>query len=88
MSDSIWMGGLLSYGPLEQLSCEYAWADLQRYSQPELVAWLWFKLRQVPDDRFPHGKWATLQAIEELLDNMAKADVKIAIEQAHGNSAD
>ena len=41
----------------------------------ETAAWLWFKLRQEPDSEelFPHGKWATLQRFEELLDNAALA---------------
>jgi hypothetical protein len=71
MSDSIFMRSLLSYKWLEQICAEHAWADLHGFAEPEQVAWLWFRLRKLPDDQFPYGKWATLQAIEELLDKAA-----------------
>jgi hypothetical protein len=49
---------------LDELVCPVA-----RTNPPEPIAWLWFVLREMPDtpERFPHGKWATLQHIESQL---------------------
>lgn len=49
--------------------------------EPESINWheLWFILRAVPDDEefFPSGKWATIQRLEELLDEMAKTTIAL-----------
>lgn len=34
----------------------------------ESAAAVWFVLRALPDDRFPGGKWATVQHLEGLID--------------------
>ena len=41
-------------------------------NMPEM-AWLWFVLRVTPDNAktFPHGKWATIQAIEGQIEDAA-----------------
>jgi hypothetical protein len=45
-----------------------------RVNSPENMAWLFFLLRELPDDEktFPHGKWATIQHIEGQLEEIAK----------------
>lgn len=47
-------------------------------SLPSEWAWMWFRLREAEDKPawFPHGKWATLQHIEMLLVDEARAEVK------------
>ena len=44
-------------------------------SSPEHWAWLWFQLRVSEDNPewFPKGKWATLQHIQTLLEEEARA---------------
>ena len=53
--------------------------DRVNTATPENWAWLWFQLRATEGtdeefDRsvFPSGKWATLQRIEQMLDECAK----------------
>jgi len=49
-------------------------ADRLDVSAPENWAWIFFELRQATDrpEWFPHGKWATIQHIGNLLDECAK----------------
>jgi len=39
------------------------------------IAWMMLVLRELPEEKrfFPHGKWATIQRIEEQLQYSAKA---------------
>jgi len=48
--------------------------DFYRVEQPERMAWIVLLLRKLPDTEaiFPHGKWATIQAIEGQLDTAAR----------------
>jgi hypothetical protein len=55
--------------------CEaHGWSPLMTWESPERVAWLTYLLRHVPDseDVFPSGKWATIQRLQELVDEYAK----------------
>jgi hypothetical protein len=49
-------------------------------SSPEKWAWLWMQLREAEDkpEWFPKGKWATLQIIEQILVEEARASLKAA----------
>jgi hypothetical protein len=68
---SIYMKGLLpkTYQGLEELSLTNDWADIQPYMEPELVAWLVYRLEIESDlpKYFPSGKWATIQRLQDLL---------------------
>lgn len=48
--------------------------DVGCVNAPEKMAWLFFLLRELPDDEktFPRGKWATIQHIEGQLIEVAK----------------
>lgn len=48
--------------------------DIGRVNSVEPMAWLILVLRHLPDDEsiFPHGKWATIQSIEQQLDAAAR----------------
>lgn len=54
------------------------WNDIETDSlvAPEWAALMVFRLRATPDDAetFPKGKWATIQRIEELVTELAKAE--------------
>ncbi len=45
---------------------------LPRYLRPQLAALLFFALRRTPDseETFPRGKWASIQALEGLIDRL------------------
>lgn len=48
--------------------------DVQRVNSPEWMAWFVQLLKHVPDSEkvFPHGKWATIQSIEQQIEACAK----------------
>lgn len=71
--DSIYLGNLKP-DTLAAIRRHYAALDMENIAlatwwQAERVCELYFLLKYAPDDAelFPHGKWATLQAIEELI---------------------
>ncbi|MEE8240116.1 MAG: hypothetical protein V3R16_02510 [Nitrospirales bacterium] len=51
-----------------------AWGigDVSFMPEPE-AAWLFFRLREILDsqERFPKGKWASIQALEDLIKEQA-----------------
>ena len=53
--------------------------DVQIVNSPEWMAWFVHLLKHVPDSSevFPHGKWATIQSIEEQI-NQCAADYMVA----------
>lgn len=71
--DSIHIGALL---PAARKAIDEFLRTVDRDARVERVWWdfdelcgLWFLLKYAADtpERFPHGKWATLQRIEELI---------------------
>lgn len=72
---SIYLGDLSpdAYRALETL-CDHDWAPIYKYMEPEWVAWLTFRLKYVPDSEevFPKGKWATIQRLQQMVDDYAK----------------
>lgn len=73
---SINMKSLLpeTYRGLERLCSDLGWADIHAYMEPEIVAWLTFRLAETDDieDYFPHGKWATIQRLQDLVSTAAR----------------
>ena len=69
-----------AYRALEGLISDRQWSDLYDWMEPEIVAWLVWRLKFVEDSEvyFPRGKWATIQRIEQLLDDYAKEECKDA----------
>lgn len=67
-----------TYTALERVCGNYEWPDLHPWEQPELVAWLSFKLKFIADsdDAFPRGKWATIQRLQAMLEEHAEREVK------------
>jgi len=51
---------------------------LSTEESPARMAWIVLQLRKVKDHEewFPRGKWATIQAIEQQLDDIAIAQVR------------
>jgi len=45
--------------------------DFNTTESPERMAWIVLRLKRLPDEVFPHGKWATIQEIERQLDECA-----------------
>ena len=76
---SIYMKSLSpeTYYALEKLRSEFGWVDIYEYMEPELIAYLACRLKFVPDnaDYFPKGKWATIQRLQDLVDEHAKEEV-------------
>ena len=66
----------LTYRALEGLSEQRGWPDMQVYMEPQDVAWLTFRLKYVEDSEedFPHGKWATIQRLQQMVEDAARAD--------------
>lgn len=52
--------------------------DFNRVETPERMAWVFFLLRYIKDsdERFPMGKWATIQSIEAQLEKAASDAVE------------
>lgn len=52
--------------------------DVQRVNSPEWMAWFVKLLKYVPDDEkvFPRGKWATIQSIEQQLEDCARETIE------------
>lgn len=50
-----------------------AWGLDNTYLSQVDAAWLFFRLRETPDtsEVFPHGKWASIQHLEELIREQA-----------------
>lgn len=75
----IHLGGLLSWPVFEDWGFERGYSEwLHTWSEPQWIAWLLWILKAEPDDStvFLHGKWATIQRIEELLAIAAKKELK------------
>ncbi len=47
--------------------------EINRCETPDRMAWIVLVLRRLDDtpERFPHGKWATIQSIESQLEQCA-----------------
>lgn len=56
----------------------------RRYMQPQWAAWLVFMLKAEPDtaELFPHGKWATIQRIEDLTLGSAQHEIATRLNQS------
>lgn len=46
------------------------WEELFDLISPETAALMFFRLRKASDEIFPHGKWATIQRLESLIEEM------------------
>lgn len=46
------------------------WEELFDFISPETAALMFFRLRQAPDEIFSHGKWATIQPLEAMINTM------------------
>lgn len=42
--------------------------DFNTTETPERMAWILLLLKQLPDEVFPYGKWATIQSIKRQLE--------------------
>jgi hypothetical protein len=82
---SIYMRDLspLTYQALQHLTSVRDWAEIQPYMEPELVAWLVYRLEVEPDheDYFPSGKWATIQRLQDMLRKEAAQDAALRREE-------
>ena len=45
--------------------------DFNTTELPERMAWIVLRLKRLPEEIFPYGKWATIQEIERQLDECA-----------------
>lgn len=85
---SIYMRDLLplTYRALQDLSLTRNWADITPYMEPELVAWLIFRLEveSDSDESFPNGKWATIQRLQDMLRKHAAEEAALADERREG----
>jgi hypothetical protein len=72
---------------LRVVSSDFGWPDLYFYAQPEQIAWLSFKLKAVEDraEYFPHGKWATIQRLQTLLDEAQDVAFELAESKRESN---
>lgn len=74
-TDMVHLGSLLSFRALERYGETHGYDEwLKSWTMCKEAAWLVYLLRQEADtmELFPHGKWATIQAIQNLLDAAAK----------------
>jgi hypothetical protein len=56
--------------------------DFFTVEQPDRMAWVVLVLKRLPDmsERFPRGKWATIQSIEQQLNSCADVTAKMITE--------
>lgn len=81
--DSIYLGDLKP-DSLAAIRRHYASLDMEEIAadrtwwEPERACELWFRLKYAEDNPilFPHGKWATLQAIEERIVHALKDEAR------------
>ncbi len=68
--DSISIG--TDFLPLTRQALREKFGDEVDSGLPATWAWIYFRLRAMSDtpETFPHGKWATLQHISGLLDDL------------------
>ena len=61
--------------------------DFNRVEQPERMAWVILVMKKLPDSEvtFPHGKWATIQAIENQLERAACDKVLVLLKKESHN---
>lgn len=69
---------MLSYATWEKLCASRAWMELYPWLSIENAAMLWFRLRALDDtpENFPHGKWASIQQLDELITTAIKQKEK------------
>ena len=69
------LGGMFSFKLFESWAFDNGYDEwLRSWIQPQWMAWLIYLLKELPDDSefFLHGKWATIQRMEELLHGEVK----------------
>lgn len=56
---------------------------LHKFIEPQWFAWLIALLKAEPDNEefFPKGKWATIQRLEQLLENAVTAELQADAQQ-------
>lgn len=61
---------------LQGIADAHGWGDIQVWMSPEQVAWLTYRLKHVEDkpEWFPHGKWATIQRLQAMVDTFALSE--------------
>ena len=71
--DLIHVGGLLSWSAIRNFGSIRGYEWIQAWMEPQWVAWLTEILKQSDDDPllFPHGKWATIQHLQDKVAAMA-----------------
>ena len=76
-SGMIHIGSMLSFRAFERWAEEKQYEWFRSWIQPEWAAWLRFLLAEEPDspELFPHGKWAAIQRLDQLLAEAAKLEV-------------
>ena len=59
-----------TYRALEELSSRHEWRDLSKHMEPGDLLVLIERLKKAVDTEviFPHGKWATIQRLQDLFD--------------------
>lgn len=65
-----------TYLALQEISDKRQWPDVHGWIEPEQAAWLTFRLAYVPDAEFARGKWATIQRLQQMLDDYAAKELK------------
>ena len=67
-----------TFHALETLCADRDWPDFHNYMPEEQLALLCFRLKYVEDtdEHFPCGKWATIQRLQQLVEDWAAEEVK------------
>lgn len=77
---NIYMRQLLpsTFLALRDLCVERGWSDVFDYMEPAEVALMTYRLKYVTDnaDSFPHGKWATIQRLQNMVEEWAEGEAK------------
>lgn len=89
MADSIWIKReLWSYEAIEKFARRRGYEWYQPVMEPQWVAWLIEILKQSEDipELFPHGKWATIQRLQNLLCAAAAGDRFKSVQAPEGEN--
>jgi len=83
-SDLVHIGSMLSFQALQRFAEDRDYEEwFHSWIEPHWLAWLIALLKECYDtpELFPHGKWATIQHMEALLSEAARAELPLQLQR-------
>ena len=89
-SGLVHIGGMLSFRALQRFAEDRGYDEwFHAWIEPQWLAWLIALLKECWDipELFPHGKWATIQHMEALLIEAARAELPLGLQRKEFSNA-